>query len=342
MIGHTISHYLIQAKLGQGGMGVVYKAQDTKLERTVALKFVAPNLLSDDTQRKRFQREAKAAAALDHPNICTVFEIDEAEGTLFLVMAFVEGSTVKDFIAERPLKITDALDIAIQAAKGIRAAHEKAMVHRDIKSANIMVNLQKQVKIMDFGLAQLADATITQTALVAGTPAYMSPEQAAGQSTDRRTDIWSLGVVLYEMNTGQLPFRGERTEAVLNAIRFAEPEPVTAVRSGLPIELEGIINKCLAKNPTERYQHMDDLIVDLSRLRKKLDSSDHDRILPMLPDTSSRRSTIRNTVLIAAALGVVVVLILIGGRVLRQSTAGPGAVRTVKFTITPNKLVRGS
>jgi serine/threonine protein kinase len=274
MIGHTISHYLILDKLGEGGMGVVYKAQDTKLERTVALKFVAPHLVSDDTQRKQFQREAKAVAALDHPSICTVFEIDEAEGTLFLVMAFVEGSTVEDLIAQRPLKVRDALDIAIQAAQGIRAAHEKGIVHRDIKPANVMVNLQKQVRIMDFGLAQLADATITHTATLAGTPAYMSPEQAAGQTTDRRTDTWSLGVVLYEMITGQLPFRGERTEAVLNAIQFAELEPVTALRSGLPIELDWIISKCLAKNPTERYQHMDDLIVDLSALRKKLDSRD--------------------------------------------------------------------
>jgi serine/threonine protein kinase len=145
MIGRTISHYQIQNKLGEGGMGVVYKAQDTRLERTVALKFVAPHLVSDDTLRKRFQREAKAVAALDHPNICTVFEIDEGEGTIFLAMAFVEGVTVRDLIAERPLNVRDALDIAIQAAEGIRAAHAKGIIHRDIKPANVMVNLQKQV-----------------------------------------------------------------------------------------------------------------------------------------------------------------------------------------------------
>src|SRR5215467_2798786 len=274
MIGRIISHYQIQDKLGEGGMGVVYKARDTKLDRTVALKFVAPHLVSEDSQRKQFQREAKAVAALDHPNVCTVFEIDEGDGTVFLAMAFVDGSTVRDLIAQRPLNVKAALDIAIQTAQGIRAAHEKGIVHRDIKPANVMVNLQKQVKIMDFGLAQLADATITQTAAVAGTPAYMSPEQVQRQTTDRRTDIWSLGVMLYEMITGQLPFRAERTEAVLHAIQTAEPEPVTALRAGLPIGLDWIIGKCLAKNPAERYQHMDDLIVDLSTLRKKLDSSD--------------------------------------------------------------------
>src|SRR6185369_13215143 len=342
MIGRTISHYLIQDKLGEGGMGVVYKAQDTKLERTVALKFVASHLVSEEAQRKQFQREAKVVAALDHPNICTVFEIDEGEGTLFLAMAYVEGSTVKDLIAERPLKVKDALEIAIQAAHGIRAAHEKGIVHRDIKPANIMVNLQKQVKIMDFGLAQLADATITHTATIAGTPAYMSPEQAAGQTTDRRTDIWSLGVVLYEMITGQLPFQGERTEAVISAIQSAEVEPVTALRSGLPIELDWMIGKCLAKNPSERYQHMDDLIVDLSTLRKNLDSKESSRAIPVSTTVRPQRATIRNAALVAAVLAAAAIVILIGSRALRQSAPDAGIQRTVKFTITPNKLVRGS
>src|SRR5215471_20224322 len=350
MIGRTISHYHIQEKLGEGGMGVVYKAQDTKLERTVALKFVAPQLVSEESLRKQFQREAKAVAALDHPNICTVFEIDENEGTIFLAMAFVEGSTVRDLIAERPLKIKDVLDIAIQTAQGIRAAHEKGIVHRDIKPANVMVNLQKQVKIMDFGLAQLADATITQTAVVVGTPAYMSPEQVERRTTDRRTDIWSLGVMIYEMITGRLPFGAERTEAVLHAIQSAEPEPVTALRSGVPTELDWIIGKCLAKNPAERYQHMDDLIVDLSTLRKKLDSSDGLRSGTGVPASRtfaagagarSRGVTIRKAVIAAVALGTAAVIMFFGARAFRQSFDA-GAQRTVKFTITPHKLVRGS
>jgi serine/threonine protein kinase len=350
MIGRTISHYQIQSKLGEGGMGVVYKARDTKLDRTVALKFVAPNLVSEDSLRKQFQREAKSVASLDHPNICTVFEIDEGEGTIFLAMAFVDGSTVKDLIAERPLKVKDALDIAIQTAQGMRAAHEKGIVHRDIKPANVMVNLQKQVKIMDFGLAQLADATVTQTAVVLGTPAYMSPEQAGRQATDRRTDIWSLGVMLYEMITGQLPFRAERTEAVLHAIQAEEPEPVTALRSGLPIELDWIIGKCLAKNPAERYQHMDDLIVDLSTLRKKLDSTEGSRPgagvqsshrVAGPPARPGRRVALRSAVFVTAALAAAALMMFAGARIFRQPADIP-AERTVKFTIKPDKLVRGS
>ncbi len=224
MIGQNISHYRIESKLGEGGMGVVYKGEDTKLGRTGALKFLAPHLVSDEGLRRRLVREAKAAAALDHPNICTVFEIDEAEGKIFLAMAFVEGRTVKEMITERPLKLDEALDIGIQTATGIGTAHEKGIVHRDIKPANVMVNRQGQVKVMDFGLAQLtAAALVTQTELTQpasalGTPAYMSPEQAQGQLTDRRADIWALGVMLYEMVTGRLPFLGQTGPAVFHAI----------------------------------------------------------------------------------------------------------------------------
>ena len=273
MIGSTISHYKILSELGRGGMGVVYKAEDTKLERTVALKFLASHLLEDKEGRARFIREAKAAAALDHPNICTVHEIDEIEGETFIAMAFIEGLTVKDKIAQRPLKLDQALDIAVQTAQGLQAAHEKGIVHRDIKSANIMVTPQGQVKIMDFGLAQLAERSkLTETTTILGTPSYMSPEQAVGEKTDRRTDLWSLGVVLYEMIAGRLPFAGERQEAILYGITSEEPEPVTAQRAGLPLELEWIIGKALAKDRNERYQHAEDLLVDLRSLQKKLAS----------------------------------------------------------------------
>jgi Tol biopolymer transport system component len=348
MIGRIVSHYRIQSKLGAGGMGVVYKAEDTKLERTVALKFLAPHLVSDEGLRKRFEQEAKAVAALDHPNICTVFEIDEADGSLFLAMAFVEGPTVKERIAQRPLKIDEALDIATQAAEGLRAAHQKGIIHRDIKPANIMLNRQQQVKIMDFGLARLSDATVTQTGSVVGTPAYMSPEQAQGQPGDRRSDIWSLGVVLYEMVAGRLPFPGPNAQAIFHAIQQAEPEPLTGLRTGLPVELDWITGKCLAKNSAERYQHVDDLIVDLSTLRKKLDSGTvgpagsgtRSRYTAGPTGSTHRGSTIRNVALVAAGGLIAVTMAVLGVRTLRR---GPESVplRTVRFAFTPTQLLRG-
>ena len=270
MVGSTISHYKILSELGRGGMGVVYKAEDTKLERTVALKFLAPHLLEDEEGRARFIREAKAAAALDHPNICTVHEIDEVEGETFIAMAFIEGQSVKDKLKERPLKLEEALDITVQTAQGLQAAHEKGVVHRDIKGANLMVTPQGQVKVMDFGLAQLAEGSkLTKTQTMLGTPAYMSPEQARREPTDRRTDVWSLGVVLYEMVTGRVPFEGERQEAVVYAIGNEEPEPITALRVGVPTELDFIVSKAMAKDAADRYQHVEEMVVDLRGLGKK-------------------------------------------------------------------------
>ena len=273
MIGRTISHYKVTAELGRGGMAVVYKAEDTKLERTVALKFLASHLLEDEESHARFIREAKAAASLDHQNICTIHEIDEVEGQTFIAMAYIEGQSVKDKIAERPLKLDEALDIAIQTAQGLKAAHQKEIVHRDIKPANLMLTEEGQVKVMDFGLAQLAEQSrLTKTATMLGTPAYMSPEQSQRLPTGRRTDIWSLGVVIYEMVTGRLPFEGERQEAVLYAIGAEDPEPITALRAGLPMELERIIGKAMAKDAEERYQHVDEMLVDLRSLRQQIES----------------------------------------------------------------------
>ena len=224
MIGQTISHYKITEKLGEGGMGVVYRAEDTKLRRAVALKFPPIDKLAGEEDKARFVREAQAAAALNHPNICTVHEIDEADGRTFIAMEFVEGQSVKDKVRARPLPLDEALDIAIQAAQGLQAAHEKDVVHRDIKSANLMLTEKGQVKVMDFGLAQVGDRSqLTKTGTTLGTAAYMSPEQAQAQPTDRRTDIWSLGVVLYEMLTGQLPFKGGVEAAVAYAVVNTEP-----------------------------------------------------------------------------------------------------------------------
>jgi serine/threonine protein kinase len=266
--GQTISHYRILEKLGAGGMGVVYKAEDVNLDRPVALKFLAPHLVVSEEHRQRFLREAKTAASLDHPNICMIHEVGEADGRVFLAMGFIEGREVKDKIKERPLKLDEALDIAIQAAEGLRAAHQKGVVHRDIKSSNLMLTSTGQVKILDFGLAQLTGGTrLTKTETTLGTPAYMSPEQAQRQETDRRTDIWSLGVVLYEMVTGQLPFEGEREPAVVHSIITEPHEPITAIRAGVPLQLDRIVGKALAKKPEQRYQHVDDMLVDLRALR---------------------------------------------------------------------------
>jgi eukaryotic-like serine/threonine-protein kinase len=273
MIGQTISHYKITEKLGEGGMGVVYKAEDTNLDRTVALKFLAAHLLGSEEHKLRLLREAKATALLDHPNICMMHEVGEADGQVFLAMGYIDGPEVSAKIKERPLKLDETFDIAIQAAEGLRAAHQKGIVHRDIKSSNLMLTSAGQVKIMDFGLAQLTGGTrLTKTDTIMGTPAYMSPEQALGQTTDRRTDIWSLGVVLYEMVTGRLPFEAEWEQAMVYSIINEPHEPVTAVRANVPLELDRILNKALAKRPAERYQHLDDMLVDLRALRRDTSS----------------------------------------------------------------------
>ena len=294
MIGRTISHYKVTAELGRGGMGVVYKAEDTKLERPVALKFLAEHAIEDPEHKARFVREAKAAARLDHQNICPIYEIDEVDGQMFLAMAYLEGQTLKDKIAERPLKLDEALDIAIQTAQGLKAAHQKEIVHRDIKPANLMLIEDGPVKIMDFGLAQLAEQSrLTKTATMLGTPAYMSPEQSQRLPTDRRTDIWSLGVVIYEMVTGRLPFEGARQEAILYAIGGEDPEPITALRAGLPMDLEWIVGKAMAKDAAERYQHVEEMLVDLNSLSKKLALTNEQRQTTLTPGTPDSGATYR-------------------------------------------------
>lgn len=279
MVGQTISHYKILAKLGEGGMGVVYKAQDTRLERPVALKFLTLHVSAGADEKSRFEREARAAAPLDHPNICTVYEIDEAEGRTFIAMAFLEGDTVQQLVEKGPLPVDDVLELGIQAAKGLAAAHEKGIVHRDIKSANLMVvrattGSEPQLKIMDFGLAQLETGAskLTAEGSKLGTAAYMSPEQARGDKVDQRSDVWSLGVVLYEILTGRMPFGGEYQQAIIYSILHEEPVPVTGLRSGVDLELERIVFKALQKDVDDRYQSTLDLLVDLRSLKKRRDS----------------------------------------------------------------------
>ena len=309
MIGTTLSHYRITEKLGEGGMGVVYKAVDTKLERPVALKFLSASALEDEDATARFFREAKAAAALDHENICTIHEIDEVDGHTFMAMAFIEGRTIKQMVLERPLPIDQALDIAIQTAGGLQVAHEKGIVHRDIKSSNLMLTPRGQVKILDFGLAQLAEGSkLTKTQTILGTPAYMSPEQVRGENTDRRTDIWSLGVVLYEMVTGKRPFAGEAEAALTYGILNKEPEPVTGLRSGMPLDLDRILSKALAKDPDERYQHVDEFMVDLRGLRGKRTGAERVERRKESPNRE-RPSAVRRRVLqLKAAIGAAIVL----------------------------------
>ena len=252
-------------------MGVVYKAEDTKLHRTVALKFLPPELNRDEEAKHRFIHEAQAASSLQHHNVCTIHDIDETEdGQMFICMDFYEGKTLKQKIGKGPLKIDEAIDITIQVADGLSRAHEEKIIHRDIKTANIFITDRNEVKILDFGLAKVTGQTqLTQMGTTVGTVAYLSPEQARGEKVDHRTDLWSLGVVLYEMITGQLPFKGEYEQAVIYSIMNEEPEPMTSLRSNVPMELERIIKKCLEKDASNRYQHSDELLVDLRWVKRE-------------------------------------------------------------------------
>jgi serine/threonine protein kinase/tetratricopeptide (TPR) repeat protein len=311
MIGKTISHYKILEKLGEGGMGVVYKAEDTKLKRTVVLKFLPKDLTRDTEARERFVQEARAAAALSHPNICTIHEIDEVKGQFFIVMEYIEGQNLREKIESGPHNIDEAVDIAIQVADGLQEAHEKGIVHRDIKSANIMVTEKGQAKIMDFGMAKLAGkARLTKTGTTIGTVAYMSPEQTKGEEVDHRTDIWSLGVVLYEMVTGQLPFKGEYEQTVVYSIMNKDAEPMTGLRTGVSLKFERIVNRCMEKEPTERYQTAGDLITDLRHVQRIM-AAPTPRPRPAVPPKVADRAARRWPWVAALAVGAALTLVIL-------------------------------
>jgi len=269
--GQTILHYKVLEKIGQGGMGVVYKAEDTKLKRTVALKFLAPHILANDQEKSRFIHEAQAAAALHHPNICTVYEINESAGQTFISMAYLEGQTLAEVLADKRLQPHEAVKIALGVARGLKAAHENDVVHRDIKSSNIMIGPEGRATIMDFGLAKSVHQThVTQHGTKLGTIAYMSPEQARGDGTDRRTDIWSLGVLTYEMLAGQRPFRGDYDEAVIYSILNEDPHALSEYVDNPSPDLAYVVQKAMSKDPLDRYASAADMVKDLEVLDEEM------------------------------------------------------------------------
>src|SRR3989442_172521 len=287
MIGQTLKNYVVEEMLGKGGMGVVYRARDTRLGRSVALKVLRPELIRDEDRRRRFVQEARAASAVNHPAIAQIYEIEESGDTTFIVMEYVGVSTVRQMVARHELDLPSAVEVGIRVGDALARAHEAGIVPRDIKSENIMVSKDGHPKILDFGLAKLLDrvhgggdsgasllekVTRAQTGMIIGTLTYMSPEQARGMPTDRRSDVFSFGVLLYEMATGKVPFEGASALDTLHAIAFEQTQPITSLRADLPYSLQRVIDRCLQKKREDRYQDMRDAVADLKAVKREIDS----------------------------------------------------------------------
>src|SRR6266481_1752534 len=356
MTGRTISHYRVLEKLGGGGMGVVYKAEDIRLGRYVCLKFLPERLSKDHPAVERFQREARAASSLNHPHICTIYDVDEYEGQSFIVMEFLEGQTLKHRIDGKPLDIERVPEYGHQMADALEAAHAKAIIHRDIKPANIFLTERGQIKLLDFGLAKLLperkgvaslshagtaftttteDAHLTSTGVSMGTVAYMSPEQVRGQELDERTDLFSLGLVLYEMSTGQRAFSGNTSGVIFDAILNRPPTPPARLNPAIPVQLEQIIAKALEKDRELRYRSAADMRADLQRLKRDTDSAS---AMPFSSRQASRQKLQRYWFHFVWGGGLAVLLILFGlntGNLRDRVFGGASQARIESIAVLP-------